>query len=977
MPRSTALVGLALLLVASLALLWAALGGASRAHGLGPGAVAAAPQASGSSLTAESEAGALGTAPPPSAERRSSLAPLASASELAAEEPPPFLCGRVVDRAGAPVGGARVLLGPLDWRRVPLDVERRGARELEGELLETATDDEGRFAFEEELGGARLRLLVRAAGCEPRRASVPVEDDPPTDVGDLALAPGAVLTGRVVDRVGNAVAGAAILQSVERGVGGLTVTVRGRGIPLAATDAEGRFRVDELVPGPWSLVFDAPGYEVRAERGRIERPGQPPEERLVVLDRGEAIAGRVIGAPEHALANLWVEARPTVDDPAGEAAAAEAPGADEVVPRARAARVGAGGEFRVAGLHAGSEQRLTVWEERAEGRERVTEVAPRDAPAGTLGVELEFTPQATLAFRVVDGASGDPVTRFLAWAGFGDGRRPLEDEAGEPLAHHPGGAVRFEELPAPLEGGEARLVVRAPGFAEHVSDGVRLAAGEERDLGTIELGAAPALRVRVLDDASGAPLEGARVFHARPGERGLEWRAAASDPREDERVRFGRTGADGRVSLCAIVGEPSVVLVAADGHVASERVELDLAPPAEREVEVRMQSGGTLRAVVVDRDGRPVVGAVVERKLDDENGSYGFGGEDGRRTSDRAGVATYECLPQGDYAFRVLEEEARVARFGRPEQEPSWTPVFVREGGAHELTLISAPRGSLAGTLTEARLPLAGANLHLVSPETAQGGAFYFGRAGEDPYAVVSSHDGAFRFADVRCGSYDLVVAHPERATPAKVSVEVLPEGTSQDVELPLALLEGTVTDADGQPLAGIEVGVEAQEQRLLHDFGGETAWSEDPGGSLRPERHRSAPRRTLSDDRGRYELRGVSTGVALDLRARDDYVVPGTIEDVEVAPDEIRSGLDFALERAGCIDVRVASPGEGSLLVDAVRVASGGEETRVRSSVWRGRRTLSSLPPGTWKVTLIREGRELASREVEVVAGRSVELGF
>ncbi|MCU0724424.1 MAG: carboxypeptidase-like regulatory domain-containing protein [Planctomycetes bacterium] len=170
------------------------------------------------------------------------------------------LAGVVVDAEDRPVRGARVRL-----------VDEEGAERF-GEL---ATDDEGRFRFAR-IGG-RYAVVAEDPGSTAGLApDVVGPADPGREDLRLVLRPGLALDGRLLDAAGRPLAGVVASAGPDAGRPPRS---------YARTDAEGRFRLSRLPPGPWAVRFHEPGVTVRGVR-----PGAVFEYRLV---GGLTLSGRV------------------------------------------------------------------------------------------------------------------------------------------------------------------------------------------------------------------------------------------------------------------------------------------------------------------------------------------------------------------------------------------------------------------------------------------------------------------------------------------------------------------------------------------------------------------------------------------------------------------------------------------------------------------------------------------------------------
>ena len=536
-----------------------------------------------------------------------------------------------------------------------------------------------------------------------------------------------MLCGRVVDTTGAGVEDVAVLQAVERGVGGVRATVPSRGIPLGVTDSRGLFRVGGLAPGPWCLVFDSARHLPRVVRGRTSAPGTANRELPVVLEVGEALEGRVSPMSRELAGRLRVEARlrPHVAGPAsapgGTPAAGTPAGTPEGTARARRALVGADGAFSLRGLLPGARQTLTVWREAEDGRWHLDPSIPGvEAWPGQAEVELRREQTATLVFRAVDAQSDDPVEEMIVWTAATDrdeGRfRVLARDGGRgPIVRHPDGRVRIEGLRVPADGARLRLRVRAVGYRELTLDDIVLEGGEVGDLGPITLDRVPVVRVRVTDSSSGLPVPGARIMLAGEGEPALRWLLSDSGPDAavDERVRSAVTDERGWASLTCIPGKRCVVRAAAEGRVASDATPV---PPGEApRIELSLEAGATVVVSVVDPQGRPSAGVGVLSWRSSEDGAAGDGPPDSLalpEPSDADGITRFTQLRAGTWLFGLAPEFPGDGNLLDPTRE-GIQAVELAAGDSRAIVLRDRSRGKLFGRITESRLPLFGAELTL------------------------------------------------------------------------------------------------------------------------------------------------------------------------------------------------------------------------------------------------------------------------
>ncbi|MBK7877827.1 MAG: carboxypeptidase regulatory-like domain-containing protein [Planctomycetes bacterium] len=931
-------------------------------------------------------------------ERSAALAEVASTATGAPTAKPertPALRGRVLDGQGAPVPGARVWAAPggNGFAPMPLDLEPDGRPRGSTKIQQTETDAQGGYRFEGIEKGS-LRLAVRAHGFAPRSEERwTATGEPDQALPDLVLVPGAVITGHVRDRAGAPVVGAELLASLSASSSGRNLAIPGRGIPLATSGADGAFRIDELAVGPFRLIVDAPGFLVREEEGRTTRAGAELTDLVVVLEPGFEIHGRV--RSEGPLpAGLRISARRTEregeGEPGGESASPQGP---EV--RARHATCGDEGVFVLRGLLAGASYRLTatvpgaeagLWK-RAPGIESVV------AQAGQRGVELLWKPETALVFQVVDAVTRAPLTELDVWAGVGR-ERSVRDEKGEAQKTFADGRVRCGEL-RPQAGKTLHLRVRAPGHKDHEDKSIVLEEGSTRDLGVIALERERELVVRVLDAATSKPIVGARVL-ATLGEeddlRAWEGTPLEKDVRGNTRVWGARTDDQGVARLTGAPGKTVRVSAGARGYLPCAPKSELLPPDADAALELQLAHGGTVVVRVADAAGRPVQGVGIAHRspgadLSEDEGWTALSAE---AKTDAQGLARFENLAPGVHGFCVHDEvgEVWVDRADPAAAGPQWVERNVLEGSAHELAFVAAPRGELAGRVREGGRPLEGAQVRLTRVREGEGGEVDSWGGPQDPSVVQTDHEGEYRYEAFRCGEYWLTVHHASRRMGARLRVTIAPEPRRFDVDLDVATIEGTILDTDGQPIAGVEVVVSSSGGEGDVEAPYQIVVREDDRGNTHVDYEQATHPSERTDARGRYVLRGLATGRALVVSVQSDLVESASSGEITLAPDEVKTGVDFRLRRAGSIQVALtgASARQDSWYeVRAFRLSEGQEEFRASTWIgaWNRSTTLRGLAPGHYKLVLAQPGRESApgaavpTREVEVRAQETAQVSF
>ncbi len=212
---------------------------------------------------------------------RTGDAPQPVPKETATSEPRvAILFGVVTGPDGEPVEGALVYL------TAPAAVARmdgpRSATDAEGRFLLTITPgDYDIIAWKSGLLPAVLTDVSSAAG--DRR-----------DLGVLELLPGLAIAGRVVDTDGRGIVGASVAgrcTDLHLPDGALPGRVAAGRFAAAASDADGNFRLNGLVPGTLMVFADALAYEMTGEPREV-----PAGETGVVIElrRLLLLTGRIL-----------------------------------------------------------------------------------------------------------------------------------------------------------------------------------------------------------------------------------------------------------------------------------------------------------------------------------------------------------------------------------------------------------------------------------------------------------------------------------------------------------------------------------------------------------------------------------------------------------------------------------------------------------------------------------------------------------
>ncbi len=882
--------------------------------------------------------------------------------------------GTVVSSTGEPIAGARVRLEASAGSGLMQRVMR--ARALGGPAAAQAvTDDEGRFALGD-LASAAYDLEATAPGYAPA-SIVALEisaEAAETDLGEIALEPGAAIEGRITDARGAAVEGAQVFASESEDQFAFMLVQRDREAePAAVTDANGFFSVaDRRAGGRFDLTIRRAGY-ARASVLGVEAPTLQPL--AVRLDRASKIRGEVVDSSGRPIggATVWVHVQFTRGTSSMSQSAAHATTSED-------------GRFVLEEVDPG-ELRLSA---EAEGY-RSEELASLAVEPGRdlENVRVVMRPGATVSGRVTDG-EGRPVADVMVGLA----------ESGMSFSISSGGTTDAE--------GRYRLEGVAPGrrtvTARH--DAFQPATREiEVELGDNRLDLAfergSTVSGQVIDEA-GRPISGALVQLLAPSM--FSWRGQS-----------GMSDTTGAFSIAGVPEGTFSLQASKEGFATTAVEELEVGPGDLPFVEIRLSPGYAIVGRLLGLEPAELAGVQVMAVRPQSSVSLGLVDRDGNYRIDHLGAGDYTVHAQAGMRSRTAQATTTVV-----------------EGAAETLLDLEFEGGlTLSGVVLRGDEPLAGALVAATGTDVSSGSAgttnsegrfelkglepgrhvvsvsnFQTGRGHREELELGSDRDVVIRVeAAVVSGSvFDAVDSQPLAGVAVRLE-PVEPSSVLEGFSVPatadtdsagyfrfsqvaagahrvVAVKDGyapaelSVTVIDGLDLEGLELRLEPTDgMRIFVTL---------PSGQ--PAREFSA---AVLDAAGRSIFAGVYTGGREGARLSappGEWELLVASQNTAVSSTRIALPSDpiaIALQPQAGLEIRVPElEGEPSLAMLRL-TRPDGRPFRDLQWMWTrsewpladGRGSVDGLAPGTWTVTVEAPNGRVWQGQVSLAAGANPEL--
>ena len=858
-------------------------------------------------------------------------------------------------------------------------------------------------------GGDEERLVPTAATApasssdpgatddEARREALPVAVAPVDPLADLLAVDRARISGLLVDPGGRPVPGQAIRLALLAARTTPTLAEPGQLLEEreATTDRDGRFAFPSVAAlGTWFTLSAERAPWPALELGPVEpRPGQDQDLGTLSFALGEVLTLRVEDEDGLALG-------------AAEVLLARQPGGGGGDARPIATTVGAtlaDGTRSLPGLAPGT---WLVGARTPTHALRWSDAIAIEAGEEPAAVTLTLPPGQGLLARVVDGEDRSPVPGAeVLVRPRGDGDAPSEV-----LVADAGGLVR---RPSTAVGERLRYEARAPGYLPAWGQLREDPATAGQLTLEVTLTREVDVTVLVLDDATGLPVVDARVVDVE-GEQGraeaalragLGLASADLPPGAEE---LARTDAEGFATVPAPPADRRLQVLA-KGYLAA-RVDLprDRTSAAAGAVEVRLERGAGVTALVVGPDG-PHAAAVVELCLVSSNPAEGeSSGREGerrnrwgrepavsvsdlvwsdvarllpveRRATDAAGGAVFEALPEG--YFRVTAEAPGL---GRVVSEP----LRLRSSEDRlEVRLELLAAAAVEGRVTLLGEP--GPDQRVIAMRELRAAIRGSMPAEAEVHTTRSDAEGSYRLEGLGPGTWRLFAVRPGQAQGGDAANgwrSVLRQLEDHAVLVDLVAGDLRVVDLDAQGPGATLSGIVRVNHEPLGDLRVAVSVFEDDGS-------RAFSRTTTTDGAGRYAVDGLPPGeVEVRVQAEGQRSGGLYVERLTLARATTRVGeqgahtYDLSLE-AGALTLTVqapqgAKPAEEQRGGSWVQVQLSPDQTRggvpgvTGRSLVRGwfrlgdTATLPLVPVGPYAMTLQADGAKTMARDLDVAAG-------
>ena len=913
---------------------------------------------------------------------RTELATLEGDEASEGEAPTGGLTLRVVDPEDGPIEGLDVRIEATDLTRdIPFGM---GLSDEEPAIYaQMPSNGNGEVELLGVPTGEDLTLVLSGDYWVERRIQLAsLRAGESRDLGQLSIARGVLLTGRVLGEAGVGVEGAKI-NLAERTGSAMPAGVMFPGMDgglqrNVETDADGRFRMPGLPPKEYTVRSTRVG-QVAAETDLVLSLSNPDHRVELRMADGGWITGVVRAEDGTPLPDAKIALIPA------RGFAMYQWDSERILEEGVA--VNEDGSFRLTGVPEDNSHRVVA---AAEGYAR--DNSDRVVPG--MKVELGLAPSVTLAGVVLD-AAGQPVAEASITAsptGDTSGRNRDFLRQSDTVSDEEG-RFSFDELSA----GTYNLAVSSPA-GEMREENVEVSSDSPEV--ELRLPSGESVIVRVAN-ADGQAIENARVNIERsintgglellPGQR----RVSVAVDSSGEIVNFGagasRTGRTDEAGMIRFVGLAAgdyVLTIDKEGYSKTKQM-VTRSGDDEQLVIVELPRSSSLRVLAVDAIGNPIPGANLELERVDAEPK-----DSQSKVSDAWGLAEFTSLVPGEYTLREIAsgasrgffivEEPGSAESTQPQEEV--VRFTLEEGEAGEQQIVLAAKAVPTVLVTRLGVPVPNAGV-AIEAKTEGASMAFFGMPGFGGADTSTNAQGRATLPPNDPGTY--VIKARAKATNPYTELEVTlgPGAQLFTVELASGGVTGTITGATG-PLVDAQISLtrqrgdaDASSNRAVGVIS--LALGDDDGDDdVMTFDFNSADARSQTDGDGRFRFLDVPPGTyTMSIKAKGHS--PLTTEAFEVTEGtQVDRGV-ITLEQGASLRGRVVNiPNDESgnaPFYTLVRLQDAeGNSVRYGSARSSGNYRFDELEPGTYRLAVdLPNGERRTSDLITVVPGSPTEFDF
>ena len=503
------------------------------------------------------------------------------------------LTGTVQDPKGKPLANVEVLLTTVSTGGLFfVDDPHDRSKDVPGK-----TDKAGRFSFRNLAPRASYTLVCSHPDFSRKEIqTIPVDQEGVYEEPPITLNEGAQLKGYVKDEQGNPVPGA------ELSLDGMLYAASPEAAPdrmKRTTNAEGWYAFTNVAKGQRTMAINAKGFgKLSVNNLAFEKDEQITRD--VILKTAEMIRGRVIAAGNVGIPKARVMALGITNT--------AQTGRAEVLTDEK-------GEFLFEDLAPGEYNVIA----NAKGYrfERALRVK-----TNTADVVIEGLKEASVCGKVLDGASGQPMTSFTCRMRFSYGpgvaTAPTQMQTNFNDAN---GEFCLEGVPQ----GEYVVEAWAPGYAPSFSNQVQIVPSKSVAGVTIRLNRGGSIRGRIVA-SDGKPIGKARVI-TRPN----DWtddeftQTLANEYPSNTTSAEVRTADDGTFVMLNLSPDSYQLQIQAAGFTSQVRHDVNVPDNGEANIgDVKITHGGTLRGTLYDPAGKGIVGGAIHMRPTDNTSVYTY-----------------------------------------------------------------------------------------------------------------------------------------------------------------------------------------------------------------------------------------------------------------------------------------------------------------------------------------------------------------